>query len=167
MFRRPGFTALHHTHQRRQLVVQLDGEVQRVLVAPVADLVDLLLHRRETLLDLIAAAPNAAVVRLLQATVYLVLQFPDLDHGLVGLADPVPDLKGQIEAIVKVGHGDPLDAGIHLHFIVLGLGTGATHGHPHRVMSGHGHRPLVACRPEDPTVEVGVSRIPEVPGKAV
>ena len=96
---------VHDRQQRGEAVVDFDREVERILPALVAHLVDLLLDRAEIALERLAGRPQPGIARLAQPVVHGRLQRPNADHRLVRLAHLVADADRQVELGRQVGVG--------------------------------------------------------------
>ena len=91
--------------ERREPVVDLDREVQRILAALVPHLVDLFLDRAEACRQPVAGALSGASVDFARRSFDLLLDVADLDDGVVRFADLVADLDREIELLLQVGVG--------------------------------------------------------------
>ena len=112
--------ALDARPQCRDLVIQLDGEVERVLAAAVADLVDLLLDRAELAAEAVESSHQGSVLILLQPVVHLLFQFAHQNHDFVRVGHPVADLHGERELLREIGDGDVVEAGILFDLELVG-----------------------------------------------
>src|SRR5215472_14749 len=143
--------------QGGEFVVELNGEVQRVLAAAVLYLVDLFLDGAQLLHEGIEFQGPIGD---------LLFEVTDGDHDLVGFAGAIADLHGELELLGEVGDGDGVDARVLLDVHALGESL-AVDGEAHGVGAGNSHRTAASAAPEDHALEALRSWVAEIPGVVV
>ena len=163
--RRPAVAGFDDAQERRETVVDPDGEVQRILIALVLRLIDLFFDNRQRACEPVRDRAQIGVVFFLQPVVHLLLDAADLNHGVVRLVDLVANLACQVELRLQVGLGRfVIRVLLHRERLRLRL---AVDGEPHLIRAGQRDRTVCRRAPQHHARERNDRLVLQVPREMI